>query len=288
VLICNFTLRITYCIVNVFSWKDLEMNLKYQKKVCNDVNEICAPLFKHFKINFFSHTRALYNGGFAALMTLPELTEYYIDKKYPIRFSYGQGIYLEQGFYLNVTSEDQAAASGMLLDLKENFNTANFFYIVEKNKSYDDFYAFATTPENQSIYNHYLNNLDLINLFLLHYKSKAKNLISKAAPLFYNSDSFAMQQITDQKKIEREACKESLSLKKITVCGHLGEVVISKRELDCIKYLIKSYSYKEIAQALNLSPRTVETYINSLKDKLGCANKWELIELVLSLQLLCL
>lgn len=54
-------------------------------------------------------------------------------------------------------------------------------------------------------------------------------------------------------------------------------VVFSKREVECIKYLHQGYSTKQIARELNLSPRTVEEYITNIKIKLGCKSRLEIV-----------
>lgn len=51
----------------------------------------------------------------------------------------------------------------------------------------------------------------------------------------------------------------------------------SKRETECLFYLLDGCTAKEIARAINLSPRTVENYIENMKDKLGCTTVSELI-----------
>lgn len=54
-------------------------------------------------------------------------------------------------------------------------------------------------------------------------------------------------------------------------------VMFSKREVQCIKYLHQGYTTKQIARELNLSPRTVEEYINNIKIKLGCNSRLEIV-----------
>ncbi len=54
--------------------------------------------------------------------------------------------------------------------------------------------------------------------------------------------------------------------------------LFSRRETDCINLLLYGYSYKNIANKLNLSSRTVESYIESIKLKLNCHNKQILID----------
>lgn len=52
---------------------------------------------------------------------------------------------------------------------------------------------------------------------------------------------------------------------------------LSKREISCANLLLSGMTYKEIAIQLNLSYRTIETYIENLKQKLHCRNKTELV-----------
>lgn len=53
---------------------------------------------------------------------------------------------------------------------------------------------------------------------------------------------------------------------------------LSTRELECLFFLLRGKTTKVIARILNLSPRTVESYIDQVKSKLACASKEELIE----------
>ncbi len=54
-------------------------------------------------------------------------------------------------------------------------------------------------------------------------------------------------------------------------------LVLSKREQDCIQYLLKNKTNAEIGKALGLSTRTIEFYINNLKIKLFCYSKKSLV-----------
>lgn len=52
---------------------------------------------------------------------------------------------------------------------------------------------------------------------------------------------------------------------------------LTKRELDVLKYVLLGHTSKVVAKLLNLSPRTVESYIQILKEKLQCNSKADII-----------
>ena len=51
----------------------------------------------------------------------------------------------------------------------------------------------------------------------------------------------------------------------------------SKREKECIFYMLRGKTTKQISELLNLSKRTVDYYIENIKNKTGCRTKSELL-----------
>ena len=51
----------------------------------------------------------------------------------------------------------------------------------------------------------------------------------------------------------------------------------SKRELECLLFLCRGQTYKEIARAMAISPRTVETHVERMRIKSECGSKLHLI-----------
>ncbi|MBX9586086.1 MAG: helix-turn-helix transcriptional regulator [Gammaproteobacteria bacterium] len=54
-------------------------------------------------------------------------------------------------------------------------------------------------------------------------------------------------------------------------------IKLSKRERECIAYMMLGMSAKQIGKCLRLSPRTVEYYIYNIKVKYKCRTKTEVI-----------
>lgn len=60
---------------------------------------------------------------------------------------------------------------------------------------------------------------------------------------------------------------------------HLSK--LSKRESECIFYILRGMTTKQMADVMNLSPRTVEGYLLNIRNKLDCKNRYEIISTVL-------
>lgn len=52
---------------------------------------------------------------------------------------------------------------------------------------------------------------------------------------------------------------------------------LTQRQSECLYHLIKGMTIKMIAKKLNLSPKTVEHYLRTVKSKLACNNRADLI-----------
>jgi DNA-binding CsgD family transcriptional regulator len=60
-----------------------------------------------------------------------------------------------------------------------------------------------------------------------------------------------------------------------------GNQYLTKRETDVLKYVVLGYTAKRIGQTLEISFRTVETYIETLKMKLDCGSKGDISAVVI-------
>lgn len=63
---------------------------------------------------------------------------------------------------------------------------------------------------------------------------------------------------------------------------HYGNYKITNREAETLFFILRGYSAKEIALRLNLSRKTIEYYIQQLKNKFSCNKRSELIEKCIS------
>lgn len=57
-----------------------------------------------------------------------------------------------------------------------------------------------------------------------------------------------------------------------------GELALTRRELQCVYFLLAGMTAKQTARELKISPRVVEEYLNNVRLKLKCMNKMEIVK----------
>ena len=108
-------------------------------------------------------------------------------------------------------------------------------------------------------------------------------------PMLFKSKSGAtMSFLFDEVREKQHAILDFDAKGRLKLGKQLANQYLTKRELDILKCLIQGYSAKETGLKLGISYRTVESYINSLKLKLRCNKKRELISLAIKLGLFTL
>ena len=58
--------------------------------------------------------------------------------------------------------------------------------------------------------------------------------------------------------------------------------LITVREADCLLHFAQGKTIRGTAEALALSPRTVESYLNSMKHKLQCQSKSDFVQKIIA------
>lgn len=78
-------------------------------------------------------------------------------------------------------------------------------------------------------------------------------------------------------KIIRKNTKQKKILEKYCYFDGSRKQYLTKRESECLSYVLQAMSAKDIAKEMNIAKKTAEQYIEVLKEKLGCRRKLELI-----------
>ncbi len=133
-----------------------------------------------------------------------------------------------------------------------SFGIAHGLTILQQHGDYCDSFVFATRPGNSLINNFYLNQKELLLDFIKD---------------FYNQMAILIIDLENHKiTMPNNPIKQSNPVLTLTV-----------RQRECALLLAQGSKTKEIAKKLLLSPRTVESHIDTLREKFQVKNRPELI-----------
>jgi LuxR family quorum-sensing system transcriptional regulator SolR len=235
---------------------------------CNEVKQICDGLQKYGIVDFIYLEIDTKNNTMIDLSTNHAWSEYYLDNYYKLK--YEKDLVLKHTLCLEDTMTNLWALepdNKMWREASEYFNVGNGITIEEKNtrSAFKEIFYFVSTPHNNAINNFYLNNLDILKKFTFLFKDKAEKLIHQyesdrlPIPKEYlpppKKNPFSDQDAQDHFFTERHFISRDLYL--------------TKREIECVSWVVKGKSSAEMSEILGISKRTVECHLDNVKKKLG-------------------
>lgn len=245
-----------------------------------DIDQICAPLKKHFGITSFVYQKNYTRGGEIRLSNQPKWLKHFYDAEY-----YKNSLFethpdhYQSGFVL----WSDLQGHDTILKAAHAFDIAHGITLTVKVNDGVEFYFFGTTPDNQRIAALYVNNIDLLERFISHFKDKAQHIIQQAEQYKIFVHKNLNRDIKDTesaaifhpREIDRESFLEDTIIKSFVLDAH---TILTKREIDCAHCLLRGDTIQEMAELLFISPRTAETHLENLRQKLHCSNKSTLIK----------
>lgn len=266
--------------MSYFSVKAPESAILYNKHVMENLNEIAHPLYECFGIQLLTYRRFFNNGDLLHLSNSPCWLDHSNTYNHWTSYRTLQRIQETptQGYKTFIWSETPDPQDSVYGALYE-FDLWNGATVYEKNGSSTEVWAFSGKKDNPLIQDIYLNNFSIIKRFILYFQDKAKEILDttdrskiitghpKLVDTPDAGENEAIDSFIKKTQITRYALKSSEK-----------DIYLSKREAQCIFHLSHGKGVKEIGQLLCLSPRTVEFYVNNLKEKTGDVSKQALLK----------
>lgn len=259
---------------------------------------ICNPL-KSLDITYFAQAHLDKDNNFSVLSNGPAFLEHYLRNGYYNADLHTVGTKL--GNYIIWDAIERSGKSDKMHKEAAEFGIQHTFTIIQKNEEGCDYFHFANNLPSKSINQIYLANLDLLKMFILHFKEhvgQSKILtsaydykfnidVNAEGYMIKNSNHFKMDECTKKNflrelSLNNKTRNEFLQNSQLTTCrSALENAGITPREQDILHHLIKGKTARGIAEILNISARTVEHHLMNIKSKMQVANKSELLQKIL-------
>ncbi|KTD46119.1 Response regulator containing a CheY-like receiver domain and an HTH DNA-binding domain protein [Legionella quinlivanii] len=235
------------------------------------IQALCKPL-RHLNISTFSHIRNYNENDFSLLCNQPDFVQNYAKKEYykgdPCVQIKSESI--DFGQYIVWDMLDCKGITAAMLQDSAHYNFRHVFTLVKQSAEYSDYFHFGTDLSNIAIHQTYINNLDLLERFTQYFEEK----VSEDEDL---CSAYSQRFSFEKNSTEVGKLPESHRASFLQSISGADKVPLSLREIECAQLLVCGKTTKEIAFAMNLSPRTIDDKIEALKSKYRVRNKNELI-----------
>ena len=92
--------------------------------------------------------------------------------------------------------------------------------------------------------------------------------------IYLLNDNKKSEADTEMSRIRQHCLKKS----QYFASGKYASIYFTRREAECLYYLLRGMTITATAAQLDLSPRTVEFYVKNMKRKLHVKTKYDLVE----------
>lgn len=252
--------------INTLADIDLENHIFLSK--AEEINNIIKPLTDSFGLNTFNYHKTYTDNSYQFLTNIPAWRRHYsLNRLYQKSvFELPAHTYVKS----RIITSNLDTHSVVLLEASK-FGIKSVITFVEPVDDGCEFYFLGSSSDNKTIINKCLSNFFLLEKFIANFHNMAKDIFTEIRPY---------------RLIVKDRMKNNLSfnlddnIDKFNFLSLIYNYHFTQREIDCIPLLMKGYSAKQIAENLGLSFRTIEMYINNLKEKTNTTNKIELVTLL--------
>lgn len=261
------------------NWKEIVQNIA---KHSDPIRKTTRPLRDHFGIGYFTYHKIDTQGNYTVLVDRPDWAEHYVSEQLYLNDPYLRhpSVY-QSGITLFNAHGSEEYKAAVTKAGKEMLGMDTSSIIINKQASFVEFFGFAANSQTSSLNSLHLNSPHILHSFASHFKSQLSPILKKAVPgklIDLKGNHFFYPELIQPNLQNTLAFYQDLGL-----IPHSASTLTS-REKECLKRLTEDKSAKEIALALQLSHRTVEFYLENIKNKLDCTNKQELLKIARLLQ----
>lgn len=257
---------------------NFKIAFEYNKSIIDHIKNINDPLISNYGLSLFTFRRFLNSGEFLYLCSDPQWMMCSFDNMpWRSKTFHNSMQQLTTQKYVSYIWPSLPDCTDQIYCALYDHNIWNGIIIYRKYHNYIEAYAFAATKKDSLLKNFYINNIDILNQFIIYFKNKIQYFLTPQEKKIFIPYHFSIPEKKESTIDKRDIFFQQTSFSRYYFMINDIEVALSTREIECLYYLSKGKSFKEIALILNLSARTIEHYLDNIKKK-SRANKNTLIE----------
>lgn len=264
----------------MLTWKEIVQN--YITRHSDQISKTTQPLKDHFGIGYFTYHRIDNDGKYTVLVDRPDWAEYYVSEQIFLNDPYLRHPSVYQSGLTLVNNQGDEEYREMILKAGSKVLDMDIgTVLIQKNRHSVEFFGFSANKKTSALENIYLNRPQLLASFATYFKQQLGNVLTKMEESASSLIDLKGEDFICNKPVCPDISPNSVLsfYKDIGVKDALEKAEkLSPQERKCLKLLIEGQSAKETAIALGLSRRTIESYLENIKNKLSCWSKQDILQ----------
>lgn len=229
----------------------------------------CQPL----GITTFGYVRVFTNGTISWVTSNPEQDHFLLESgalnEDPLVNTKEA---LQEGAHLWFNDRKFPGSKAFYSERARRFQLDHGMVLVRHQKNYLETCCFSGLLTKRPLYNSFVNKKGLFCTFMEHFTQQLDRrlltFLEEGIPIGLLKSCYGQSTIQDEAPVDYAALAAA--------CGWKNLLLLSPREKQCLALLREGYTFQGIGETLELSTRTIEHYIESVKNKLGCDSRHEL------------
>lgn len=250
--------------------------LAYASSLQEKFDAIILPL-SYLNIPYFIYTKIFADSKYVMLSNHTEWLTYHMQNIQDQGIFFDQQNQLTEKCKINIFYWPTKPADSFLEALYK-FNIWNGISFIKRSEGYIERFCFAADINNYHINSFYINNINLLKRFIRYFLTEIdtinKDYNESQLAIFANQISIEQSNAINPAKIISLSINNDFPVFLTKNCNKK----LSRREVECLRYLYEGKTSKDIAVTTNLSVRTIEYYLNNIKEKTGIYQRSKLID----------
>lgn len=239
-------------------------------KVRNLTKNFC----QHLDITVFGYVRIYDTGMVSWVTTSPDQDRFLVESDELSRNPLlNDRTLLKEGFYLDIYNRQFPGCENFYQERARLFQMDHGMVLVRHQKDYIETCCFSGLSTKRPLYQLFMNEQALFKTFMEHFRNQLDfrliEILSQGIPITDLKDEY---NFVDIDALYLSGNRTVL----VESCGWKNLLTLSKREKQCLLLLKEGHTYHTIGLALGLSERTIEHYLESVKNKLNLETRTEL------------
>lgn len=253
--------------------------LKHNYSAQELINSLCQPVFDNFPIKNFWYIRLYPDSSFIQLSNDISWQQCCWENNYFDTYqafckinSFGNDLAHKEDFIINT----EEMAPGLMDNASKHYNIFNNYNFITKQNDHLEILGFATNNNISFPTTFFAKNGSYLKLFGRFFREKAQHIIASSPLVSFKQKTKDHYQMCNNRSATERFLK-AINYSRYSFVLNDKNIELSKREYETLLHYTQGKTAKEIGKDLTLSPRTIESYINNIKNKAGENNKAKII-----------